>query len=126
VSLQEPFLKKDGMSICREDEAQKGWSVNGAVVREKAKQLNNHYAKLGGTQKHSFHASKGWFTNCKKQVSLQHRNRIQELSFADRTGEAKYPEHFKKIIEDQHYLPQQIFKTLLRQASDLSTRCKLS
>jgi hypothetical protein len=50
--------------------------MNGAVVRKRAMQLYNHKAETRGEESGSFHASKEWFENFKKQRSLYNPKRI--------------------------------------------------
>jgi len=49
-------------------ETQKWLSVHGAVVRDKAVLLYNHYTAYGGEEKGGFHASKRMFEKFKKQM----------------------------------------------------------
>jgi hypothetical protein len=57
-------------------------------------------------QRGSFHASKWWFAKWENQMSLQNAKGVKELSSADCMDDT-----FRKITEDQHYLPQQILNT---------------
>jgi hypothetical protein len=64
---------------------------------------------LGGEEEDSFHVSQEWFEKFKEQMSLQNVKRTGESASPYPLAHNKYPEHFKRIIEEKDYLPQQIF-----------------
>lgn len=86
-----------------EYETQKWLSVHGAVVRDKAVHLYNHYTAYGSEEKGDFHANKGLFEKFKKQMGQHTVNRIGELAWADHVAGTSYSEHFKKTIEKTDY-----------------------
>uniref|UniRef100_UPI0035902DA6 tigger transposable element-derived protein 1-like n=1 Tax=Myxine glutinosa TaxID=7769 RepID=UPI0035902DA6 len=93
-----------------EDETQKGMSLSGAVVREKAMRLYKHYVDSEGAQKGTFIASiKGWFENFKKRMGLHNIKRIGEATSADHVAAREYQDKFGRIIEKNSYLPEQVF-----------------
>ena len=54
-------------------------------------------AVAGGVEECGFHASKGWFQNVKKWVSLHN---VKEVG--NHAGGTKYPVHFKMIIHKDY------------------------
>jgi hypothetical protein len=83
VCNHDSFLKKDEkrhLCVRIEYETQKWLSVHGAVVRDKAVHLHNHYTAYGSEEKGGFHDNKGLIEKFKKQLGQHTVNRIGELA----------------------------------------------
>jgi hypothetical protein len=81
-------------------------SVNGAVVRDKAIWLYNHYTVRG--EKGSSHVSEGWFEKFKK-TSLHNVKRTGESASADHMAGTSTHGTSSRQSRSRGYLPQTIF-----------------
>uniref|UniRef100_UPI00358FBA1D tigger transposable element-derived protein 1-like n=1 Tax=Myxine glutinosa TaxID=7769 RepID=UPI00358FBA1D len=80
------------------------------LIQEKAKSLFQDLLKKYPEDKDTtFVASSGWFARFKRRFSL-HNVKIQgEAAAADTVASKEFPATLKKIIEDEGFLPEQIF-----------------
>ncbi|KAM4688516.1 tigger transposable element-derived protein 1-like [Discoglossus pictus] len=81
-----------------------------ALVQEKARSIFNTLkaarVESKGSCDEEFVASKGWFNRFKNRANMQHIKMQVEADLAAATG---FSEMLKKMIEDEGYLPEQIF-----------------
>ncbi|XP_064115153.1 tigger transposable element-derived protein 1-like [Macrobrachium nipponense] len=56
-----------------------------------------------------FQASQGWFQQFQKRLHLKSVSIRGEATSADKEAAMKYPEAFKKIIQEKGYCPEQVF-----------------
>uniref|UniRef100_UPI00358EF42B tigger transposable element-derived protein 1-like isoform X1 n=1 Tax=Myxine glutinosa TaxID=7769 RepID=UPI00358EF42B len=111
---RDPKLEKmeKTLNLWIEDQTQKRVSLNGPVIREKAKQLYEDLMQASGgegSSTSSFLASKGWFENFKKRYNLQHVKFLGESASADYVAAQNFLPQLKKIIKKKGYRPEQVF-----------------
>lgn len=92
-----------------EDMTQKKIPISSLIIRQKARNLHQHLAQVSNTDAVNFLASKGWFENFKKRFSLHSLKLVGESASADHESAQRFPAELKKIIDENGYLPQQVF-----------------
>lgn len=90
-----------------------GASISEAFIREKALQIYEDLKKkTPGTSALSdfvFKASRGWFEKFKHRTGIHNGIRHGEAASSDKAGAEKFILEFKKIIQEEGYVPQQVF-----------------
>lgn len=94
-----------------EDQTQKGIPLSFLIIQEKARSLyKDLQEKAGITDTESaFKASAGWFERFKKRTNLHSGKVTGAAAGADTDAASKYPEVLVEIIEEEEYLPEQMF-----------------
>ena len=92
-----------------------GDSVSEAIICGKAKQL---FEKLGAKAPSTstgpvkeFFGTKGWFMGFRKRTGLHSVLRHGEAASGDRDAAEQHREKFKKIIEEEGFVSQQVFNS---------------
>lgn len=93
------------LSVWIQDQGQLDVPLNMIAIQSKAKSLYNDLVKEEGSGAHKkpFQASKGWFDRFRKRFNL---NNVQT---ADVEVAINYPSELKKIIDEEGFLPGQVF-----------------
>ncbi|XP_028665299.1 tigger transposable element-derived protein 1-like [Erpetoichthys calabaricus] len=90
-----------------------GASISEAFISEKALQIYEDLKKktpeTSALSDFVFKASRGWFEKSKHRTGIHSVIRHGEAARSDKAGAEKFILEFKKIIEEESYVPQQVF-----------------
>lgn len=90
-----------------------GDSISQNIISEKAKSIfADLVEKTPGTstaREEEFKASKGWFENFKKRTGIHSVVRHGEAASSDADAAESFVGDFKKLVDNEGYLPQQVF-----------------
>uniref|UniRef100_A0A5F8G8Y5 HTH CENPB-type domain-containing protein n=1 Tax=Monodelphis domestica TaxID=13616 RepID=A0A5F8G8Y5_MONDO len=92
-----------------------GETVTKSIICEKAQEIYGDLVEqtpgtsMDETSKESFKASRGWFDNFKKRSGIHSVVRDSEASSAGEKSAKAFIETFAKLVEDEAYIPQQVF-----------------
>ncbi|XP_028668446.1 tigger transposable element-derived protein 1-like [Erpetoichthys calabaricus] len=90
-----------------------GASISEAFISEKALQIYEDLKKktpqTNALSDFVFKASRGWFEKFKHRTGIHSVIRHGEAANSDKAGAEKFILEFKKIIEEESYVPQQVF-----------------
>ncbi|XP_028648887.1 tigger transposable element-derived protein 1-like [Erpetoichthys calabaricus] len=90
-----------------------GASISEAFISEKALQIYEDLKKktpeTSALSDFVFKASRGWFEKFKHRTGIHRVIRHGEAASSDKAGAEKFILEFKKIIEEESYVPQQVF-----------------
>ncbi|XP_041787908.1 uncharacterized protein LOC121603302 [Anopheles merus] len=81
-------------------------------IKEKAVSLYHDIKRKSNKEnieEQSFKASNGWFSRFKKRTNLRNVKIHGEASSADDDAASYFPDVFAKIVEENSYIPEQIF-----------------
>ncbi|KAF0746713.1 tigger transposable element-derived protein 1-like [Aphis craccivora] len=119
ISSKTCFITRDVMvektekalNIWIEDQTQKKVPLSSIIIREKAKQLHQHFtsSSKGDSENSSFLASKGWFEKFKNRCNLHNVKLVGESASADHLAAKNFPIELKNVIEQGGYTPEQVF-----------------
>ncbi|XP_066231909.1 zinc finger MYM-type protein 6 isoform X4 [Saccopteryx leptura] len=89
--------------------------VTESIICEKAREIYSDLVKqtpgtsVDEASQESFKASHGWFDNFKKRSGIHSVVRRSEAASADEKSVKAFIETFAKLVEDEAYIPQQVF-----------------
>ena len=98
------------LNLWVEDMVKKHVPLDGNIMREKAKSLYAHYVEsVPQDERKEFRASKGWLYSFVQRFNLKNLKITGESASADEEAASAFLPHLKQIIEDNEYLPEQVF-----------------
>jgi hypothetical protein len=99
------------LNIWIEDLSQRNIPLSTKIICNKAKKLYDHFALDDelNLDEANFLASKGWFERFKKRYNLHNVKLVGESASADCEAAKKFVVDFQKILNDEEYLPEQVF-----------------
>ncbi|XP_050063139.1 tigger transposable element-derived protein 1-like [Aphis gossypii] len=99
------------LNIWIEDQTQKKVPLSSIIIREKAKQIHQHFTSSSQEdgKNSSFLASKGWFEKFKNRCNLHNVKLVGESASADHLAAKNFPLELKNVIEQGGYTPEQVF-----------------
>ncbi|XP_066976300.1 tigger transposable element-derived protein 1-like [Macrobrachium rosenbergii] len=107
---QQLSTAKEGDDIVRAEEGVEEGELEFLGFDEPAEEEEGEEPQAGpSSAPQGFQASKGWFHRFQKRFHLKSVTLHGESASADTEAAAKYPEAFKKIIEEKGYHPEQVF-----------------
>lgn len=111
---RDPDMEKMEKCLCIwvEEKSQKNMPLDGNAIRQKAVRILQHLKANQATSSANqieFCASKGWFEKFKNRFSLHNVKLQGESASADVEAAKVFPEAFKKIIDVEGYVADQVF-----------------
>jgi transposase-like protein len=99
------------LSVWIEDQHQRRMPLSFMLIQEKALSLfkdlkAKHGESVAGD---TFNASHGWFNRFKARAKLHNIKVTGEAASADTVAATEFPKALAEIIDDENYLPQQVF-----------------
>ncbi|KAL4084407.1 hypothetical protein QTP88_028230 [Uroleucon formosanum] len=101
ISNKKCFITRDvlvektekALNIWIEDQTQKKFPLSSTIIREKAKQIHQHFtsSSQGNGKNSSFLASKGWFEKFKNRCNLHNIKLVGESASADHLAANNFP-----------------------------------
>lgn len=105
---------ESALALWIQDLRKKNIPLETKIIQKKALRLYSQFTEgqpesSTAADVEEFHASRGWFDRFLKRYQLRFGKSHGEAASADTEAAAKYPEAFKKIIEEKGYKPEQVF-----------------